>query len=310
MDRMEQLKAVLSLCLIFGVAFCLGSVVGHTVSVRDQAVMARPAQKDWGLSFQEDNKPPVADESMEQLAQYDAFYAENTTEKVLYLTFDCGYENGNTPAILDALKKHHVPAAFFIVGNYLEKNPDLVKRMRAEGHIIGNHSYHHPDMSQMGKEEFQKELAQLEDLYEQTTGEKMSKFYRPPQGKYSDNNLQLAKELGYRTIFWSLAYVDWKQEEQPTREEAMSKLLKRVHPGAIVLLHNTSRTLLVSSGSREARSFFLTDNQENPVKSAAPTHAAGSQKQARGKLTSFMAISAVIMRANSSATPPIIGRKL
>ena len=217
--------------------------------------------------------------------------------------------------------------------NYLEKNPDLVKRMRAEGHIIGNHSYHHPDMSQMGKEEFQKELAQLEDLYEQTTGEKMSKFYRPPQGKYSDNNLQLAKELGYRTIFWSLAYVDWKQEEQPTREEAMSKLLKRVHPGAIVLLHNTSRTNgeildevltkweemgyhfasleeLVSSGSREARSFFLTDNQENPVKSAAPTHAAGSQKQARGKLTSFMAISAVIMRANSSATPPIIGRKL
>lgn len=333
MDRMEQLKAMLSLCLIFGMAFCLGSGVGHTVRVRDQAVMARPAQKDWGLSFQEDNKPPVADESMEQLAQYDAFYAENTTEKVLYLTFDCGYENGNTPAILDALKKHHVPAAFFIVGNYLEKNPDLVKRMRAEGHIIGNHSYHHPDMSQMGKEEFQKELAQLEDLYEQTTGEKMAKFYRPPQGKYSDNNLQLAKELGYRTIFWSLAYVDWKQEEQPTHEEAMSKLLKRVHPGAIVLLHNTSRTNgeildevltkweemgyhfasleeLVSSGGREARSFFLTDNQENPVKSAAPTHAAGSQKQARGKLTSFMAISAVIMRANSSTTPPIIGRKL
>lgn len=123
MDRMEQLKAMLSLCLIFGVAFCLGSVVGHTVRVRDQAVMARPAQKDWGLSFQEDNKPPVADENMEQLAQYDAFYAENTTEKVLYLTFDCGYENGNTPAILDALKKHHVPAAFFIVGNYLEKIP-------------------------------------------------------------------------------------------------------------------------------------------------------------------------------------------
>ena len=91
MDRMEQLKAVFSLCLIFGVAFCLGSVVGHTVRVRDQAVMARPAQKDWGLSFQEDNKPPVADESMELLAQYDAFYAENTTEKFLYLTFDCGY---------------------------------------------------------------------------------------------------------------------------------------------------------------------------------------------------------------------------
>ena len=204
MDRMEQLKAVLSLCLIFGVAFCLGSVVGHTVSVRDQAVMARPAQKDWGLSFQEDNKPPVADESMEQLAQYDAFYAKNTTEKVLYLTFDCGYENGNTSAILDALKKHHVPAAFFIVGNYLEKNPDLVKRMRAEGHIIGNHSYHHPDMSQMGKEAFQKELAQLEDLYEQTTGEKWRSSTARPRANTATTICSWQRSLGIGRFSGSL----------------------------------------------------------------------------------------------------------
>ena len=218
---MEQLKAMLSLCLIFGMAFCLGSVVGHTVRVRDQAVMARPAQKDWGLSFQEDNKPPVADEiwsswrnMMRLCGEYDG--------KVLYLTFDCGYENGNTPAILDALKKHHVPAAFYC-RELSGKNPDLVKRMRAEGHIIGNHSYHHPDMSQMGKEEFQKELAQLEDLYEQTTSEKMSKFYRPPQGKYSDNNLQLARELGYRTISGALPmWTGSRRNSRPTKRRCQS----------------------------------------------------------------------------------------
>lgn len=147
MDRMEQLKAMLSLCLIFGMAFCLGSGVGHTVRVRDQAVMARPAQKDWGLSFQEDNKPPVADENMEQLAQYDAFYAENTTEKVLYLTFDCGYENGNTPAILDALKKHHVPAAFF----YCRKLSG--KKSRSGQTDAGGRAYHRePQLSSSGYE--------------------------------------------------------------------------------------------------------------------------------------------------------------
>ena len=191
MDRMEQLKAVLSLCLIFGVAFCLGSVVGHTVSVRDQAVMARPAQKDWGLSFQEDNKPPVADENMEQLAQYDAFYAENTTEKVLYLTFDCGYENGNTPAILDALKKHHVPAAFFIVGNYLEKNPDLVKRMRAEGHIIGNHSYHHPE-----KKSFKRSWRSWKTCTSRLPAKKWRSFTARPRANTATTICSLQRSLG------------------------------------------------------------------------------------------------------------------
>jgi len=129
-----------------------------------------------------------------------------------------------------------------VVGNYLETSPDLVKRMLAEGHIVGNHSYHHPDMSRMDKDAFAKELGDLEALYEQTTGQPMMKFYRPPQGKYSENNLQIAKDLGYKTFFWSLAYVDWDQDKQPTHEEAFDKLLKRVHPGAIVLLHNTSKT--------------------------------------------------------------------
>lgn len=184
----------------------------------------------------------MADASCEELKKYDAYYMEDTSEKVMYLTFDCGYENGNTPAILDALKKHKIKAAFFVVGNYLSTSPDLVKRMVEEGHIVGNHSYHHPDMTNMGKEDFAKELGELETLYEQTVGSPMEKYYRPPQGKYSNNSLQIAKDMGYQTIFWSLAYVDWDQNSQPTHEEAFEKLLKRAHPGAVVLLHNTSKT--------------------------------------------------------------------
>lgn len=200
------------------------------------------AEGNWGLSFQEEGQPPVANATFEELAKYNAYYAENTKEKVLYLTFDAGYENGNTPAILEALKKHKAKAAFFIVGNYLKTSPELVKQMLAEGHIVGNHSFHHPDMSQMDRAAFEKELGELEALYEETIGEPMKKYYRPPQGKYSQKNLEIAKELGYKTYFWSLAYVDWNQDSQPSHEEAFDKLLKRVHPGAIVLLHSTSKT--------------------------------------------------------------------
>ena len=145
--------------------------------------------------------------------------------------------------ILDALKKHQAPAAFFLVGNYLETSPDLVKRMVEEGHTVGNHTYHHPDMSKIStKETFSKELSDLEMLYTKTTDQSMTRYYRPPQGKYSEANLKMADELGYQTFFWSLAYVDWYEDKQPTREEAFQKLLGRIHPGAIVLLHSTSKT--------------------------------------------------------------------
>ncbi len=239
----EKLKAksvVLVLVLFVG-AFFMGRFAAQVLPASSTAIQSG-AEGNWGLSFQEEGQPPVANATFEELAKYDAFYAEDTKEKVLYLTFDCGFENGNTPPILDALKKHNAKATFFVVGNYVSTSPDLVKRMVQEGHIVGNHSYHHPDMSQMNKEEFLKELDELETLYEQTIGSPMTKYYRPPQGKYSENNLQIAKELGYKTFFWSLAYVDWNQDSQPSHEEAFDKLLKRVHPGVIVLLHNTSKT--------------------------------------------------------------------
>ena len=197
----------------------------------------------WGLSFRQEGAPPLGPASSEQLKKYDAVYLGDTSKKVIYLTFDAGYENGNTAKILDTLKAHNVPAAFFLVGNYIEKNADLVRRMVEEGHIVGNHTMHHPDMSKISeKEAFEKELKDLEELFHRTTGKDLPKYYRPPQGIYSEENLQLAKELGYRTVFWSLAYADWNNDAQPTAQQAFDKLLPRIHNGAVVLLHSTSKT--------------------------------------------------------------------
>ena len=197
----------------------------------------------WGLSFPTEGQSPVGNATVEELAQYNAYYLGDTSQKVIYLTFDCGYENGYTASILDTLKKHNAPAAFFVVGNMIESAPDLIRRMVAEGHIVGNHTYHHPDMSSISEQSaFQKELESLEALFQETTGQTMSKYYRPPQGKYNVENLRQAKALGYKTILWSLAYVDWYVDDQPTPEQAYSKLLPRIHDGAIVLLHSTSRT--------------------------------------------------------------------
>ena len=197
----------------------------------------------WGLSFRQEGAAPVAPASQRELAKYDGAYLGDTTQKVLYLTFDAGYENGCTAKILDVLKKHQVSAAFFLVGNYMQTNPDLVRRMAAEGHIVGNHTMHHPDMSKIEElSAFQKELEGVETLYRDITGEEMPKYYRPPQGIYNGKNLEMAKSLGYKTVFWSLAYVDWNNDNQPTAEYAYEKLLPRTHNGAVILLHSTSKT--------------------------------------------------------------------
>lgn len=197
----------------------------------------------WGLSFRTEGSPPVGTVNAATLAGYDAAYIGDTTQKKIYLTFDAGYENGCTEKILEILRKHQISAAFFLVGNYIEKNADLVRQMVADGHIVGNHTMHHPDMSKISDlAAFRKELEDLENLFEETTGQKMEKYYRPPQGVYSEENLKMAQSLGYKTVFWSLAYVDWNNNSQPTAEYAFSKLLPRIHNGAVVLLHSTSQT--------------------------------------------------------------------
>lgn len=197
----------------------------------------------WGLGFGAEGTQPTGNVSADELKKYDAHYVGDKEEKVIYLTFDCGYENGNTEPILDALKKHNAPATFFVVGHFLESAPEIAKRMVADGHTVGNHTYHHPDMSAISDlASFQKEMDDVSALFYDITGKDMAKYYRPPQGKYSTENLKMAQELGYHTFFWSLAYVDWNVDAQPTKEEAFDKLLGRIHPGAVVLLHSTSKT--------------------------------------------------------------------
>lgn len=229
------------LCLVLA-TFGLLRLRGETALTAAPAAV--PASTDnWGLSFPTEGESPVGNASVADLAQYDAYYLGDTSQKVIYLTFDCGYENGYTETILDVLKKHQAPAAFFVVGNMIETAPDIIRRMAAEGHIVGNHTYHHPDMSAISDQAaFKKELDDLAALYQETVGEDLPMFYRPPQGKYNEENLKQAQALGYKTVFWSLAYVDWYVDNQPTAEQAYSKLLPRIHDGAIVLLHSTSKT--------------------------------------------------------------------
>ena len=196
----------------------------------------------WGLSFPVPGQPPAGPLGPEKLGMLDAAYLDPDGGKVLYLTFDAGYENGYTDAILDTLKKREVPAAFFLVGDYLEREPDLVRRMAAEGHIVGNHTRTHPDMTKLEGDAFAAELRGMEALYEDVTGQTLPKFYRPPQGLYSGENLKQAQALGYKTVFWSLAYADWDNEHQPDPDGAVEKLTGRLHDGAVVLLHATSKT--------------------------------------------------------------------
>lgn len=236
--KKQVLYVVLAIILL-----CIGMVCALRAVNRLGAAEAAAGITDWGLSFQSEGAPPVANASQEYLRNFDALYVGDTNQKEIYITFDAGFENGNTERILDALKKHGVKATFFLVGNYFETQPELVKRMAEEGHTVGNHTYSHPDMSKISDiQSFQTELQKNEALYRDILGSEMPKLYRPPQGKFCEENLKMAQQLGYSTVFWSLAYVDWYTDDQPTPEQAFSKLLPRIHPGAVVLLHSTSST--------------------------------------------------------------------
>ena len=185
MKSIQRSLFILKLFFLFCGMFILGAQLGKLhAALRDcTPASASSESASWGLSFQTEGERPVGNASIEELRPYNAYYAEDTDAKKIYLTFDCGYENGNTPLILDALKKHQAPAVFFVVGNFISDNPELIKRIVSEGHIVGNHTMTHPDMSGISSlDAFQKQLDDVEELYESVTGEKMTKFYRPQQG--------------------------------------------------------------------------------------------------------------------------------
>jgi len=200
------------------------------------------AATSWGLHYEKAGEIPVGNATAEYLSQFDSFFHGSSDEKNLFLTFDAGYENGHTAKILDALKENNVPATFFLVGTYLRDNPEIIKRMVDEGHIIGNHTMKHANMSKKSAKDFASDLTKFEELYESIIGSKMPKYYRPPEGVFTEGNLAAAKEMGYKTVFWSVTYADWDNKKQPSREHAFEKLMPRLHPGGIILLHSTSST--------------------------------------------------------------------
>lgn len=175
------------------------------------------------------------------ITQYDAHYTVPVSEKKMYITFDCGYENGFTPDMLSVLKEEQVTAAFFVTQTFIRDNVDLVKRMKEEGHLVCNHTVTHPSMPGKSVEEQRKELLDCENYMKQATGYELDLFYRPPKGEYSQRSLQVAKDLGYTTVFWSMAYLDYDVNNQPSKEHVVEHFKKYYHPGAIPLLHNVSQ---------------------------------------------------------------------
>ncbi|PAV28110.1 delta-lactam-biosynthetic de-N-acetylase [Virgibacillus profundi] len=194
----------------------------------------------WGYKKNADHQIPDVGKYREILDTYGAYYADFSGEKNIYLTFDNGYEQGYTADILDVLKKEGVPATFFVTGHYVDSEPDLVRRMADEGHIIGNHSYHHPDFSILSKDAMQKELETLEEAVAEVSSQKEMKYLRPPRGIFNEQTLKWANDLGLIHIFWSLAFIDWETSKQKGWEYAFDQIMAQVHPGAIVLLHTVS----------------------------------------------------------------------
>ncbi|MEE0969813.1 MAG: polysaccharide deacetylase family protein [Clostridia bacterium] len=233
---MTKFKLVPALSLFIGIALLFAVT---SVSAKGQS---------WYCVRAKDHKQPICDSDMQYIENYGGYYidhahGEDSEEKVVYLTFDAGYENGNVEKILDAMKERDVSGAFFVLGNLIEKNGDLIKRMTEDGHLVANHTFSHKNMTEVGSyEEFCSELKKLEDSYRELTGKDMPKYYRPPEGVFDEVTMKYAHEAGYKTIFWSFAYADWDNNKQMNQERAKEKILENIHNGAVILLHPTSAT--------------------------------------------------------------------
>ena len=200
----------------------------------------------WYCKHHKDGRVPAVDSQMSFIENYDAYYVDRSAteeNKTVYLTFDAGYENGNVEKVLDTLKEKNAPGAFFILENLALMNPELVRRMADEGHLVCNHTAIHRDMTTVcRKDEFESELNRLSEAVFSSCGVEVAKVYRPPEGRFSERNLKWASELGYKTVFWSFAYADWDNNSQPDPTSSLKKIIECAHPGEILLLHPTSAT--------------------------------------------------------------------
>lgn len=233
------MKKIITLLLSFASLFSFFSV--STSASQDKAYH-------WFCAHVKDHARPTIDPSLSFVLELDGYYldsrhaAPDDADRVVYLTFDAGYENGNVKKILDVLKEEEVKAAFFILGHLITHDTELVKRMAQEGHTVCNHTVRHKDMSRADPKAFLEELRSLETLYTEHTGAVLSPYYRPPEGCFSRQNLITAAENGYKTIFWSFAYPDWDNGRQMPPEKAKQIILDNLHNGEVMLLHPTSAT--------------------------------------------------------------------
>lgn len=209
----------------------------------------------WFTRNQQHQYPAINQEISALLAANNAFYLLPNNSKRIYLTFDCGYELGYTPKILDVLNRKQVKAAFFITGQFIQTQPELVKRMQASGHLVCNHTLNHPDLTTLPQEKFNQEIKSLEQKYSDLTGGQMARYLRPPMGNYSPITLKWTNELGYATVFWSMAFQDWDPNKQPGAAFSHKHVLDNIHPGAVILLH------AVSQSNTEALEQIITDLQ-------------------------------------------------
>ncbi|WP_409297019.1 delta-lactam-biosynthetic de-N-acetylase [Peribacillus sp. SCS-26] len=211
----------------------------------------------WGFRKSSGGQPADAGKKLESmLERHGAVYQGDTSKKDIYLTFDNGYENGFTGHVLDVLKKHQVPAAFFVTGHYLKTAKGLTRRMVKEGHIVGNHSWYHPDLTTNSDSEIAEELNSVREETERLTGQKGMTYLRPPRGVFSERTMDVASSLGYRHIFWSLAFVDWNVKDQKGAQHSYDQVMKQIHPGAILLLHT------ISKDNSDALDRIITDLKE------------------------------------------------
>lgn len=228
-------------------AAALAAVIGMAVCLAPQ-VLAGEASG-WYFFHSRDGKQQPPPPELAYIEEYDGYYIDRAhpsmedEDKVLYLTFDAGYENGNVEKILDILAEEDVPGAFFILAGLVQKDTALVQRMAAEGHLVCNHTASHRDMTSVQDlETFRGELTEMEKICRESAGVEMAKYFRPPEGKVSERSMAFAKECGYKTIFWSFAYADWDNGHQMAPEEAKRRILSETHNGEVLLLHPTSAT--------------------------------------------------------------------
>lgn len=232
-NRRNVFAAIISLLLVMHTVLLPVSAVGGCI--------------DWYCVRNKDHRQPTLGSDLAVIERYGGIHADRShgdtcDDKVVYLTFDAGYENGNIARILDTLKQEDVKGAFFVLGNLVRRNTDLVLRMIDEGHLVCNHTYSHKRMVGLSFEEFSLELEKLENAFFECTGKKLAKYYRPPEGKFDEESMSYAEKLGYKTVFWSIAYADWDNSHQMSEDLAMSKILDNIHNGAVILLHPTSST--------------------------------------------------------------------